>query len=239
MPAQRILISGKATSGKTTLLRALPPKESYVLAVDEKPFPFPIPHTNIYEFSDMRSFIYGSITENPDGTTTEHDGVQQKLKKYKEKMGYLPKYVAIDSVSRVFQIAYDNLNEKFPNDNFKLYAALDREIKLLRDMLTKLQSNGINVIIISHALFDERTGVYSMVDSGKFSKAGGFLSIVDNAVFIEIKGKKRIVHHKNPSFASRSLLEGMPEYQPIEEYNLKAHLDALEANSNDLSDFTI
>lgn len=169
----RLLISGKANSGKTTLIKSLPPKETYVIAVDEKPFQFAIPHTNIYGFKDMESFVYGYDTEDEEGNPIHIEGVYEKVEKFVEKFGEAPKYLVIDSVSRVFQIAYDNLNDRFPNDNFKLYAALDREIKRLREMLTTLQENGINVIIISHALYDEKTDTYSMVDSGKFSKAGG------------------------------------------------------------------
>ena len=236
--AERILISGKSNSGKTTLTKNLPPDQTYVIAVDEKPYQFQIPHTNIYGFTNMESFVRGSNVE-VEGVTMYQEGVYDKLSKFEEKFGHMPKYLVIDSVSRVFQIAYDNLNEKFPTDNFKLYAALDREIKQLRQLLVELQDNGINVIIISHALYDEKTGTYSMVDSGKFSKSGGFLSIVDHAVFIELKGKKRTIHHKNPSFASRSLLEDLPDSQPIEEYDLQAHIDLIEASKGDNSDYLL
>lgn len=63
------------------------------------------------------------------------------------------------------------------------------------------------------------------------------LSIVDHAVFIEIKGKKRIIHHKNPAYASRSLLEDIPEKQDVEEYNLKEHIDAILASKDDVAEF--
>lgn len=235
--AERLLISGVSNSGKTTLIKGLPPEETFVLAVDEKPFPFSIPHTNVYAFSDMEGFINGEVYEDENGDQVETEGVMQKLEKFHEAYGKPPKYFVIDSVSRVFQTAYDNLNDRFPNDNFKVYSALDREIKRLREFLTMLQENGINVIIISHALYDEKTSKYSMVDSGKFSKAGGFLSIVDHSAFIELKGKKRVVHHKNPAFASRSLLPDLPEKQDYSDYNLLEHMEMITNSKQDVEKF--
>jgi len=233
--AERLLISGQANSGKTSLLKSLPKEETYVIAVDEKPFPLELYHSNVYGFDDITSFINGCVNEKDERV----EGVVDKLAAFKEKLGKLPKFIVIDSVSRVFQIAYDNLNDKFPSDNFKVYAELDREIKRLREFLTELQTNGINVIMISHALYDEKTATYSMVDSGKFSKAGGFLSIVDHAAFIEIRGKKRTVHHKNPAFASRSLLKDWPEKQDINEYNLYEHIQAIINSKQDVSNFEL
>ena len=236
--AERLLISGKANSGKTTLLKSLPAEETFVIAVDEKPFQLEIPHKNVYGFADMEGFIYGEDHEDEEGEVTHINGVVEALEQFKERFGSVPKYLAIDSVSRVFQIAYDNLNDKYPTDNFKLYAELDREIKRLREFLTMLQQEGINVVIISHALYDEKEGTYKMVDSGKFAKAGGFLSIVDHAVFVEVKGKKRTVHHKNASLASRSLLDDLPEKQDVSEYNLKEHIDAIIASKADVAKFS-
>lgn len=237
--AERVLISGKANSGKTTLLKALPADDTFIIAVDEKPFPFEIPHSNVYGFSDIESFINGEDIENEDGDLEHIDGMFDKLQIYKEKYDKLPKYVGIDSVSRVFQIAYDNLNARFPNDNFKLYAALDREIKILREFLIQLQDNGVDVIMVSHALYDEKEDSYKMVDKGSFSKSGGFLSIVDYAIFVEVKGKKRTIHHRNPSLASRTLIEDIPDKEPVEDFNLHTYLEKLESSKKDVQQFTI
>jgi hypothetical protein len=236
--AERLLISGKANSGKTTLLKDLPADATFVVSIDEKPFPLEIPHKNVYGFTDMEGFVYGEDHEDENGNATHITGIVESLEQFKERFGSMPKYFAIDSVSRVFQTAYDNLNDKYPTDNFKLYAELDREIRRFREFLTMMQKEGINVIIISHALYDEKEGTYKMVDSGKFSKSGGFLGIVDHAVFVEVKGKKRTIYHKNASLASRSLLEDLPEKQDVSEYNLKEHVDAIIASKADIAKFT-
>lgn len=241
MAATRLLISGKANTGKTYLLKNLPADDSFVVAIDEKDFPFPIPHTNIYGFDDMESFFNGQVVQNSDGTTTVYEGVYDKLEKFQTKYGKLPSILVIDSVSRVFLTAYDNLNEKFANDNFKLYAALDREIKVLRKHLIEFQNNGINTVIISHALYDEKTGVYSMVDKGSFGKAGGFLGTVDHAVFVEVKGNKRTIHHRNPSFASRTTLseDVLPDKMPVDEYDLAGHIELINSTQTEIADYTL
>jgi len=236
--AERVLISGKANSGKTTLVKDLPADETFVLAVDEKPFPFQMPHTNVYGFTDMDSFINGEDYEDENNELAHTDGAFDKLQLFKDKFGKLPTYLVIDSVSRVFQIAYDNLNDKFSNDNFKLYAALDREVKRLREFLVTLQDNGINVIMVSHAMYDEKEDSYKMVDKGSFSKSGGFLSIVDYAIFVEVKGKKRTIHHKNPALASRCLLEDIPDKENVSEFNLKDYLEKIQAAKHDVAKFT-
>lgn len=61
-------------------------------------------------------------------------------------------------ISCIPKIAYDNLNEKL-NWQLQTLRLLDREIKQPRQLLVELQDNGINVIIISHALYDEKTAL--------------------------------------------------------------------------------
>lgn len=70
------------------------------------------------------------------------------------------------------------------------------------------------------------------------------LAETDHAVFVELKGKKRIVHHKNPKLASRSLLETLPDTQPVadihaditdEDYSLQRHIDAINEHGSVVS----
>ena len=67
----------------------------------------------------------------------------------------------------------------------------------------------------------------------------GFLSEVDNSVFLEVKSNKRIVHHKSPKFAARSTLPDIPDSQPAEEYNLQEHINKLAEVKNTAAKFEL
>lgn len=55
----------------------------------------------------------------------------------------------------------------------------------------------------------------------------GAISEVENALFLELKANKRIVHHKTPKMLSRTLIDDIPESQSREEFNLQSYLDVL------------
>lgn len=226
--AIKVLISGLENVGKTTLLKDLPPEDTFVIAVDEKEFKLPLPHANIYSFSSMAEFINGS-----DPIDEPHvDGVYDKLSKYKERNGKLPKYLVVDTVSRANMNAYDNLNAAL-SDNFKLYAALDREVTEFRKMLATLNQNGVGLILISHATYDEKVQKFMLTGSGKFAKNGGFTSTVDDAIYVERKGKKRTIHIRNHELA-RTLHDDLPDSVPSEEFNLYNYIQELESKQADV-----
>lgn len=72
-----------------------------------------------------------------------------------------------------------------------------------------------------------------------FSKRGGFLSETDNSIFIETKNNKRIVHHRSTKFPARTVMSELPDSQPVEDYDLQAHIDALSTLSDSVEDFVL
>lgn len=149
----KLLISGEANSGKTSLLSTL--TDVLVIAHDGKRYPFPQPHVNVDTFDSMQAFV---------------DLITEKIIAYKERFGSKPSTVVIDSVSKVFDTALDNCNTKFTG--FNIYSNLNKEIHILTDYIENtLIASDINVVIISHAVYDADTTNYNLVGKGEYCLA--------------------------------------------------------------------
>ena len=154
MSAVKLLIAGLSNSGKTTLLKSL--TSAYVLSHDGKKFPFPVPHTNVPTFDSVAQLT---------------DLMTAKIQAYQDAKGELPATVVVDTVSKIFDTIYDNCNRKFTG--FKIYSEIDLEIKAFTDYIQNtLVENGMNVVLLSHALYDADTSTYNLVGKGSFSKRG-------------------------------------------------------------------
>jgi len=220
--AAKLLISAPSNSGKTTLLKDL--KDALVISIDGKKFPYAIPHVNVTTFDSMKEFT--SL-------------ITSKTLAYKDKMGKMPATIAIDSVSRVFETASNNCNNKFTG--FNVYTELNKEVAILTAYLETIVNSGTNLVIISHSVYDKDSGRYVLVDQGSFSKSGGFLSVVDNAVAIEVKSNKRVVHHRSPKMAARTILtvEELEDQTTMEDYNLQTHIELLASKHDEVAEFIL
>lgn len=219
--ATKLLIAGASNSGKTTLLSSL--KDVLVISHDGKNYPFPQPHVNVPTFASAAEFIQ-LITD--------------KVKAYKAKFGALPATVVIDSVSKVFDTILDNCNQK--HTGFKIYNEMSREINEFTSFTqNKLVAAGMNVVIISHAIWDPDTAQYNLVGKGDFSKRGGYLAETDHSIFIETKNGKRIIHHRSTKFPARTTMSELPDSQTVETYNLQEHIDALNKLQDTVSDYAL
>lgn len=159
--AIKTLISGEASAGKTTLIRNLP--ESLLLSHDGKKPIVKIPHVYVQNFNSVEELT---------------DLFSSKIEAYHEKYGSYPSNVIIDSVSRIYNTINNYCNEKFTG--FTIYSSMDKEIAKLNEYIEEtLIASGINVILISHALYDKDTGQYSLVGKGSYAKLGGALSTVN------------------------------------------------------------
>lgn len=217
----KILISGQSNSGKTTLLSSL--KDVLVISHDGKSYPFPQPHVNVASFGSSAELI---------------KLISEKIHAYKAKFGAIPKTLAIDSVSKIFDTLMDNCNTKYTG--FNVYSNLNKEIYEFTDFIqNSVIASGMNVVLISHAIWDADTAQFTLVGKGDFGKRGGFLSEVDHSVFVETKNNKRIIHHRSTRFPARTTLADLPDSQPIEEYTLQKHVDILTQLSDQVADYEL
>ena len=110
--AVKLLISGEAGSGKTSLTKTL--NKAFVISHDGKKFGFKIPHTTITSFRDVDQLI---------------ETIVKKVHAYKEKFKEYPTTMVFDSVSKIFDTVLNNCNEKYTG--FTIYSVLNKEILLL------------------------------------------------------------------------------------------------------------
>ena len=217
----KLLISAEANSGKTTLTKHL--KNSLVLSHDGKRYPFPVPHVMVPSFGSVDELINLTI---------------EKIEAYKSKFGDYPETVVFDSVSKIFDTIHTNCNEKYKG--FAIYSELDKEVSALTSFIeNSLIASGMNVVLISHAIYDADTAKYSLVGKGSFAKRGGFLAEVDEAIFIEVKTNKRILHFRSTKLPARSLQEELPDSLPVEEFNLQQHIETLAGNTSAVDEYAL
>ena len=219
----KILISGVSNSGKTTLTKSLDPKKTLVISHDGKNYPYPIPHVNINTFDTSQELI---------------EVIGEKINAFKERLGHYPSTIVIDSVSKVFDTIMDAMNTR--HTGFKVYSELNKEIHEFTSFIqNSLVASDINVVLISHAIYDADTSNYSLVGKGDFQKRGGFLAEVDNSVFVETKSNKRIIHHRSTKFPARTVLDDLPDSEAIDSYDLNKHIEQLAKLKDNVTDFVL
>lgn len=206
----KLLISGLPATGKTTLLQPL--EDVLVVARDGKKYPFQQPHVNVPDFTSADELI-GLIFD--------------KVAAYEEKSGKLPKTIVIDSMSKiVLDIEGYCLAtiKSFP------YGQINVEIKKVVDFIERDLCENFNVVLISHAIYNEDIGGFSLVNAGgSYGKKGGLLSEVDEAIYLEVKGKNRTIHYRNPKMIARTTLADLPDSADAKEFNLADHIKLLES----------
>lgn len=216
----KLLVSSLPNIGKTSLLKSL--TDVLVIARDGKKYPFPQPHVNVPDFTSADQLI---------------DLIVAKVEAYEEKMEVLPKTIAIDSISKVLlDIEGYTLEQvkSFP------YGKVNTEIKKVVDFIERDMVPNFNVVLVSHALYNEDVSGYSLVNAGgSYGKKGGILSEVDEAIFIELKGKKRTVHFRNSKMVSRTTMADLPESMPIEEFDLQKHIELLESKQQEADKWSL
>lgn len=152
--AYKLLISSLSNGGKTTLTKDL--LDTLVISHDGKRYPFKVPHANVASFVTAAELNQLTV---------------DKMEAYKEKHGKYPSTVVYDTVSKIFDTLMDSCNNRFKG--FDIYKELDKEIHEFTEFVEQsLVANGINVIILSHAIWKEEDSQYQLVCKGAFAKRG-------------------------------------------------------------------
>ena len=216
----KLLISGITNSGKTSLLQSL--TNALIIARDGKKYPFPQAHVNVPDFNDVDQLI---------------DLTVDKVAAYEGKHGAAPETLVVDSISKVLLDIEGYVLEQvksFP------YGKVNTQIKKFVDFVERDMADSFNVVLVSHALYNEDTNGYNLVNAGgSYGKKGGMLSEVDEAIFLEVKGKKRVVHYRNAKMAARTVVAELPDSVPLEEFNLQEHIELLQKKQNKAAEWSL
>ena len=217
----KLLVAGESNSGKTTLTSNL--TDALVVSHDGKRYPYKVPHIMVDTFGSTAELI---------------TLINEKIVAYKDKYKKYPATIVFDSVSKIFDTILDYCNAK--HTGFKIYSELDREIHDLTEYIQHtLIASDINVVLISHAIYDADTTKYNLVGKGSFQKRGGFLAETDYALFIETKNNKRIIHFRSTKFPARTLAVDDPDSVSVDEFNLQTYVDKLAATQSEVDDFIL
>jgi len=216
----KLLISGRANTGKTSLLQTL--TNVLVIANDGKQYPFKQPHVNVDVITTASSFI---------------NIIEEALERYEAKYNDMPQTVVIDSISKVLQ---DIENYYLKTVSSYPYGPIGKDIaEIMSYIENELVKNGCNVIFVSHAVKDGDGELALVTAGGASGKRGGVIAEVDYALYVDVQGKKRTIWHKNPKMLSRTLDNNTPEKEPVDEFNLQDYLDRILANETEVEEWAI
>lgn len=217
----KILLSAFECAGKSTITSKL--IDPLVFNMDSKEYGFKVPHVNLKEYEGMDTII---------------QIISDKINAYKDKFGKLPKTVVLDTVTQLYSAMQKYNADKYKG--FDIHSNNNRDTLSLNAFIEEsLIPSGINVVIVAHTVYDEATSRYVIPATGAFAKAGSWLSITNEATFIEKKSNKLVVHTSGMKFPARSTLPDLATAVPIEDYDLQEHIDQLSAVKFEAEEFLI
>jgi hypothetical protein len=219
--AIKLLISGFENTGKSTTAAQI--EDALVINFDRKEYGFKVPHMNITAYSGIDNLI---------------DTINEKLGVYQERMGKLPKTIVFDTVTQFYSTmqAFNDNNYK----NFDIHKNNNRDTLNLNGYIEDvLIANNVNVIIVAHTVFDADTARHIIPATGQFGKAGSWMSVVNDAVFIEKKSGKFVIHQKSMKFPCRTTLADIEESLDSDQYDINKHIAKLSASKIEAQEFIL
>jgi hypothetical protein len=124
----------------------------------------------------------------------------------------------------VFNMDHKEYGFKVPHANLKDYQGMDALL---------------NEVTVAHTAYDEATSRHIIPATGAFAKAGSWLSVVNDAIFIEKKSNKLMVHTSGLKYPARTTLEDLPTNVESTEYDLQDHISKLQATKFEATEFEL
>jgi hypothetical protein len=219
--AIKLLISGFENTGKSTLASKI--KNAMVINFDRKEYGFAIPHMNITEYNGIDTLI---------------DTINEKLGVYQDKMGKLPETVVFDTVTQFYTTLQGYNDDHFKG--FDIHKNNNRDTLHLNAYIEDvLIANNVNVVVVAHTIFDADTARHIIPASGQFGKAGSWLSITNEAIFIEKKSSNYVIHQRSMKFPCRTTLSSLDESVDGKDYDINEHIAKLTASKVEALEFVL
>ncbi len=219
--AVKLLVCGFEASGKSTITSAI--TDALVINMDRKGYNFKVPHINYGVFNGMTDFI---------------DTVNTKVGAYQEKFGRLPKTVVLDTVTQFYTAIQKYNLDKYKG--FDVHSNINKDTLALNAYVEDtLIKNGVNVVIVAHTMWDVETLRHIIPASGAFAKSGSWTSVVNNSVFIEKKSGKLVVHMRSMKLPARTTLTDIPDFEPVETYDINDHIAQLTGTQEEAFAFEL
>ena len=214
-----LLVVGYENTGKSMLGSKL--KDSLIINCDHKAYMFDAIHSNYSKWGgidDFKSFINGKIVA------------------YKEKFGSLPKNVAIDTITHLYNSMIKYNSEKYTN-GFKAMEENNQNVIDIADYFRVLNSKGINVVIFAHTKIDQKTDQFTVPAQGSFRDSGSWQSFVSESIFISRDRENHLVVLKDAS--NRCVRTNLKEINESDEaivsvafneFDINKHIDRIASS---------
>lgn len=207
--AVKLLVSGLESSGKSTITSKI--REALVINFDNKEYNFEVVSSDFRHYKGIDSVI---------------SFINDKITKYKEVYKKFPKVIVLDTVTQLYSMMVLYNSKKYTGFNVHNQNNIDT-LEFNNYIEDVLIANGVDVVVVAHTIFDENTKAFTIAANGQFSKAGSWLSITNDAIFIDKKGGKLVVYLNDIKYPSRTTLDGILDKVGVDDYNINQHLDDL------------
>lgn len=219
--AVKFLVSAFESCGKSTLTSQI--DNALIINLDHKEYGFKTVHANIPNYEGMQELI---------------EEINDKIEAYNEKKGEYPETVVIDTVTQMYSAI-----QKY---NLSRFSGYDVHTNNNRDTLNfngyiegTLIANDINVVIVAHCMFDSDSGRFIIPASGQFARAGSWMSIVNDSIYIEKKPNRLVVHQNSLKFPCRTTQKGLKDSVAIEDFDINSYLKNLKESKVESTEWVL
>lgn len=166
------------------------------------------------------------------------DIIGEKIQAYEEKYGKYPRVIAFDSVSKIYETVASNCDARYTG--FDIHTNLNKEITRFNKFIEQdIVAQGVDVIFISHAMYDEKNNKHKLVAQGRFAQRGGYYAEVEEAIYISHKKNKRTLLFRASELPARTLQLELPDSIEVTEFNLQDHLTMLREKVDSVADYSL